>query len=298
MNNKSDIIFPMRMKKTFSCYIYSTDNYLIFTTLKQGTTFLSNLLYGQWRPHFYYDINTNSISYSHSDSDDHEFETIDDSKKNDIVKKTILEFNNIVNSKSNKKICFIIRNPFERMISSIIEDTISSDSFFERFDRKYVLNSILKKEGLSKLEFEYKTLYNDRFYWLPKINNISKWFGSEPSNILFKYFISEWYKMRIGEYGFNNINGHLVSHWEGLVYSILTDDKIPSNNIKILDIDKDNLTELLNINTEKNIYNSNTEIIKSQFRNQFSKLNNEKYIMRFIDYDIWFYNLINNRIKK
>jgi len=298
-NIKNNVIFPDKMETFVSVYVYSTDNYLILTTLKQGSTFLSDRLYGGWRPHFYYSYYNNCLKYAFSESDSHPHEKITQIEKDNIITNIIKDYNDIINLKSNKKICFIIRNPYERLISSITQDTISLETFFtesnNRFDK---LNKIFKKERLVPVKLEYRTLDNDKFYWLPKIQNISSWFYSAGSHLFFKYFIDEWYNMRSGISNLDYGNGHLVSKWEGIVYTFIISNIIPNNRIKIVDIDKDNLNQLIGIDNKNKPNNSNVDIIKKLFKNEFSSLNNEKYIMRFIDYDIWFYNLINNTIKQ
>lgn len=281
-------------------YVYSVNDTLVFTTLKSGSTFLSDNLYGGFRPRFLYNYITNSLSYHEITADISGLETISKLEQQNIINNIIEEYNNIINGTSDKNISFIIRNPYKRLISSMTEDTISKNDYFTKSNgKRYTdINRLFVENNLDEIELEFEP-QGDKFQWWPTkkyLVNLAK-NGKSFSNeyleyrLFFLYLVDSWYENQIGE-GLD-IESHLVDSWESFIYGMITRDNIPLNKIKIYDVDESNLYSLVrDIESPQKPANASIKSYKSSFHAEIHRSKYQPYLDRFIEIDMWFYDII------
>ena len=281
-------------------YGFVLDKAVIFTTLKQGTTYLSKTLYNGLRPRYQIDYNVSEVlAYDHTDNkSDWSIETINsidsdmaESYINTTKEYSLIEINKVVTGESEKDIIFLIRNPFSRIISSAIEDTFRHKSFLTN-ERKEKLTKIYSSYNLPEPNFEFK-------------NGI--WFigetGKQQREIIFHFALSEWFA-GIEQNGSLKSN-HFISQWESFVFSMIHHSNIKKSNVKIIDVDdiniKDIVTSYLRPGAKLNISEKKIHKISDDFKTEFVNYVEKSNIMldkikNLIKTEMWFYNILKNKI--
>jgi len=273
-------------------YGYSIDKAVILTTLKQGTTYLSKWVYDGLRPRYNFDLlNNDVVDFPVSDISGGDWRPnpqCDEERITRIKQSSLIDLNLILMGNNVKKTVIIIRNPLNRLVSSILEDTIRWDGFLKD-GRMNKLNLLYDSQNISMPQMKYK---NNTWEFENDASELQ-------NSIYLEYILSQWIAMAQDREFPGAL--HYINQWESFVYSLIGQENFNKNKLEIVDIDETNLSELLikysmnkdwdvdvpeKIHTfadsmkEKMIFHINN---RSKFRNTLQKM---------IRVDSWFYQLI------
>lgn len=238
----------------------SSDKLMLITYNKCGTRFTSKwfrppLGYNvSFKTNLNYDINTNthpSITFMYPESDNYT-----DEERVEMEKMFYLEYNTIFDISNKKDILFLYRNPYQRIISGIVQEwfhTIMYDN--EKNLSDYKLKSILTdiKGGNS---FYLKTVFNPAWF-LNKSENLTQ----EEINIL-QFLLIEYTLEYTSSFLFQTNHTNLTLPY--LYLHLITNTNMDTNRIKLVNIDnpKINLAEILNAYFELDKYHHNSDNVK------------------------------------
>ena len=286
---------PNRVFSIPPIYNYSLDKAMVITTLKQGTTYLSNIICGNLRPRYIVDL-LNMEIIDHPQNVAGDWRKPDGVTEGDIGRwkqSTLVDMELVMKGENIKKTIFLIRNPIKRIVASIIQDTLKTDTFLTEESKKEI-ETIYKIEGFKIPELEVR----GDLLWFhnPHVTETQK-------SILFEYIISKWIQMVEGRRG--PAAHHLIPQWESFVYAFINNPSVKKEKIKIIDVDEKNINDIIKENTvskklkdEPKKIHSTPDGLKEEFENHIK--NNSKYkkrLNKIIEVDLWFYQLLTNKKK-
>ena len=234
---------------------YENDDIVVFSAPKVASRYLDS--------HFYDDdlSKVKELYYNKNFSDSQlYFKYGEDmySIDNPRIDKTL---KNVIDGKCRKKVIFLCRHPFTRHVASL-------NHFFRGYIEIAMAYQISKRFPETKSDFSWHPnafeffehqLEEDKSLWISEDNfNVLKNIGTWPQNSVFKMkTIPTNVNNTLRELAVNYIKYESKTNWNNNHYApyLKTYDKIinPKNikNVRIVDIDKENLSNIFNTNKSK-----------------------------------------------
>jgi hypothetical protein len=232
---------------------YENNDFMVFSALKVASRYLDS--------HFYDDdLSKVKEVYYNKDSEDYNLYFKYSDEITDLTARIDKTLNNIQHGKCIKKVIFLCRHPFTRHISSI-------NHFFENYVTVCMVQKLKKRnydsiidDDINKNTIEYYDyITSNKSMWInEKSFNVLKNIGTWPVNSVFKIktiptnVIDVLTNMAI-----KYIKSESKTNWSNNHYApyLKTYDKIinPKNikNVRIVDIDKENISKIFNTNKSK-----------------------------------------------
>ena len=239
---------------------YENDDTIVFSALKVASRYLDSLFYNddlsKVKEVYYNKIPSDSQLYF-------KYSVRANTSTNVRIDKTL---DNVIHGKCKKKVIFLCRHPFTRHVASI-------NHFFENYIQIVMAYQISKRFPETKSDFNWHPnaferfehkLKEDKLLWISEQNfKVLKDFGEWPAKNLFRNnksrarMVPEDVINALRKMALNFIKSESKANWNNNHYApyLETYDKIinPKNikNIRIVDIDKENISNIFNTNKSK-----------------------------------------------
>ena len=273
-------------------YAYSVDKAVILTTLKQGTTYLSNIVYNGIRARYNFDlVNQDVIDFGLTDGGDWILpDGVEQEYYEKIKKSSLIDLNLILMGNNVKKTIIIIRNPVKRIASSILEDTVRYPNFLTDGARGD-LENLYKSLSIPMPSIVFK---NNSWQIKGKSTDLQ-------TDVFYEYIISNWIAMLNKKEGPGAF--HHISQWESFVYALINHPNFNKDKFEIYDLDEINLNDIVQKNIVKLPIEENNEKIhkmpdnfkKGLLKYILTKSIFGDYIKELVSVDFWFYSLLKGK---
>ena len=290
MNHPKDLLWTPA-----PTYAFTLDRAVVITTLKQGTSYLSRWITNDVRARYNVDILNQDVTPFPADPESGEWKPNNRCQEEDIEKikkSSCIDLNLILMGTNVKKTILIIRNPFNRLISSILEDTVRNERFLldGRISNLYSLYDTL---AIPKPELKYK---NSMWQFERTVSDIQ-------ASIYYEFIVSQWISS-VQERNFFKA-GHFIPQWESFIYSLITQENFNRDKCEIIDLDHINLADILIKNTVSKKWKNESKIKLESKTHEFDRnfkeemINHTRTKSKFLSVleelirvDSWFYQIL------
>ena len=290
MNHPKDLLWTPA-----PTYAFTLDRAVVITTLKQGTSYLSRWITNGVRARYNVDLLNQNVIPFPADTESGEWKPNNSCQEEDIEKikkSSCIDLNLILMGTNVKKTILIIRNPFNRLISSILEDTVCNERFLldGRISNLYSLYDAL---AIPKPEFKYK---NNTWKFERAVSDIQ-------ASIYYEFIVSQWVSS-VQERNFFKA-GHFIPQWESFIYSLITQENFNRDKCEIIDLDHINLADILIKNTVSKKWKNESKLELESKTHEFDRnfkeemINHTRTKSKFLSVleelirvDSWFYQIL------
>jgi hypothetical protein len=237
---------------------YENDDTIVFSALKVASRYLDSLFYDD-------DLTkVKEVYYNKLPSDSQLYFKYSDERCTTETVKIDKTLDNVIRRNCKKKVIFLCRHPLKRHIASL-------NHFFQGYVQMVMSYQISKRFPETKLDFNWhpnafeqfeRQLKEDKLLWISQQNfKVLKDYGKWPANKMFKNhnnrMVPEDVINALKKMALNFIKSESKKNWNNNHYApyLETYDKIigPKNieNIRIVDIDKENISNIFNTKKSK-----------------------------------------------